>query len=179
MKSILSILRYQVLIVAVFATAGSSAQNIRFNFADGNSSSFPLSEVRKITFEGTTLNLHLNAGSTEAWDVNLISSYTFDDGVGMPDVSTQLVSDMKVFPNPSSGAVSIDYTLSKPGILSLEVYDLKGVLVKQLVNSNQASGRHTEIWDRSDAKKRQVVSGTYICRLSMNGQSFTQTLVLQ
>jgi len=50
--------------------------------------------------------------------------------------------DVKVFPNPFNSSTSISYNLPDPGKVVLSVYNLQGVLVSSLVNSDQPAGDH-------------------------------------
>lgn len=180
MKTFYSHFLFFHLVVLLLIAGSASAQNIRFSFTDGNTESYPLNEVRKITFSGTILNLHLNDGTTESWDVNTINNYSFDNTIGLPETgSPAVVSDVKVFPNPSSGAVTIGYTLQKPGNVILEIYDLQGKLVKQVLSTAQPAGEQQQIWNTTDETGWAASPGNYVCRLNVNGHTITQHIILQ
>ena len=50
-----------------------------------------------------------------------------------------------------SNGIEIEYRLDKPRFVSLSVYDLKGRIIKTIVNELQPSGIHRIKWDRCDA----------------------------
>lgn len=180
MKTLYTRFRLFHLAILLLVAAASPAQNIRFSFSDGNTESYPLNEVRKITFSGTVLNLHLNDGAIESWDVSTISHYSFDNTVGLPETGSRaVVSDVQVFPNPSSGAVTISYTLQKPGNVTLEIYDLQGKLVKRVLSTIQPAGKQKQLWNATDETGRTASAGHYVCRLSVNGNTVTQQIILQ
>ncbi|WP_210515985.1 choice-of-anchor Q domain-containing protein [Hymenobacter terricola] len=51
-------------------------------------------------------------------------------------------SQFGAYPNPFSGAVTLAYTLDRPGPVRLEVFDLLGRRVALLVNETRDAGRH-------------------------------------
>ena len=84
------------------------------------------------------------------------------------------------FPTLFRDLVHISYTLGKTASVNLGVYDAGGSLVRTLVNGTFAPGARTATWNRTDESGRQVSSGTYFYRLTVNGQSVSgKTVVLQ
>ena len=72
------------------------------------------------------------------------------------------------FPNPFNPSTSIKYTLQESGIVKLAVYNIRGQLIKQLVNQSQDAGKYSVDWDGKDASGVVVPSGTYIYSLEVN-----------
>lgn len=84
--------------------------------------------------------------------------------------------DLKLiaFPSPSTGNINISYEFTKRGNVQLDVYDIKGVLVKTIVSQqNQYEGKYIIPTDLSD-----LVNGIYICRLNVNGIENTTKLII-
>ncbi|MFC1585399.1 Ig-like domain-containing protein [Fibrobacterota bacterium] len=82
---------------------------------------------------------------------------------------TRVFSLEQNFPNPFQGATTIRYSVPRgpDGLMPvrLDIYDLQGRLVKEVVNSNQISGMYTSIWNGLDNRGKKVPAGTYIYRL--------------
>jgi hypothetical protein len=58
-------------------------------------------------------------------------------------------------PNPSSGEVTIDFSLAQRSPVSFRIYDVAGRLVRSLVNEELAEGPQSVLWDgRTDAGQR-------------------------
>jgi hypothetical protein len=172
--------RYHLAYFMFLLATSLRGQNIQFTFNSGNTESFPLNEVRKITFSENNLNLHLYAGSIETWDLSTIRHYAFDYTVGLPKSDfPEGMSGFKVFPNPASAAVKIEYTLQRAGNVSLEIYDLQGKQVKRILNMYQAAGKQEQYWNTKDDHGNLVPAGHYVCRIMVDGNALSKTIILQ
>jgi hypothetical protein len=69
------------------------------------------------------------------------------------------------FPNPTTGRVTIGYTLERDADVSLAVYDLSGRRISELVNGRMIAGHHAVRWDGIDRTGRHVPPGVYHYRL--------------
>ncbi|HMQ70682.1 MAG TPA: T9SS type A sorting domain-containing protein [Ignavibacteria bacterium] len=79
------------------------------------------------------------------------------------------------YPNPFNPNTRLKYDLYKPGFVILEIFDLKGKKICNLVNKYQQSGSH-EI--QFNAVNYSLPSGVYFCKLSLNKKSVIVKLVL-
>ncbi len=71
----------------------------------------------------------------------------------------------RIYPNPFNPSATIEYTLARECDVTLEVYNMKGELVRELVHATQASGHQSVTWDGLDRRGRPSASGLYLCRL--------------
>lgn len=77
-----------------------------------------------------------------------------------------------IAPNPFNPRTEISFYLPKPGRTKIEVYDLRGRLVRVLADSVLEAGAHDRIWDGRDGQAGMVASGVYFIRLK--GQDLTE-----
>ena len=82
------------------------------------------------------------------------------------------------FPNPFNPETNINFSLGKAGAVRLEIYNLKGQLVKTLVNSELIRGSHNLVWNGRDNSGREVSSGVYLYRLQTDNFSRTMKMML-
>ncbi len=82
------------------------------------------------------------------------------------------------FPNPFNPSTQINFQIAKTQDVSLKIYNLKGELVKELVNEKMNEGSHSAQWDGTDSFGNQVSSGTYFYKLSAGIFSQTNKMVL-
>jgi hypothetical protein len=79
-------------------------------------------------------------------------------------------------PNPVSEQTVIRYDLAAPVQTRIEVYDVRGELVRELMAERQSPGRYEVAWNRRDAREQLVAPGVYFCR--MQAGDFRSTLKL-
>ncbi|KAA3606482.1 MAG: T9SS C-terminal target domain-containing protein, partial [Calditrichaeota bacterium] len=77
------------------------------------------------------------------------------------------------FPNPFNPSTTINFQIAKEQTVKLEVYNLNGEIVKELVNEKMSQGSHKAVWNGTDNFGKTVSSGTYFYKISAG--TFTQT----
>lgn len=85
-----------------------------------------------------------------------------DDPV-MPEIPA--ISLEQNYPNPFNPSTSIRYSIDEPGAVSLDIYNIKGQLVKTLYHGNAEVGSHTAIWNGLDNSGNACPSGVYFYKL--------------
>ncbi|HDP68658.1 MAG TPA: T9SS type A sorting domain-containing protein [Candidatus Marinimicrobia bacterium] len=78
------------------------------------------------------------------------------------------------YPNPFNPTTKIRYDLEKTTTVTLQVFDLRGVLIKTLVHARQQPGHYSILWDARDQQRRSVPAGVYLYRLQ-TADGFGQT----
>lgn len=69
------------------------------------------------------------------------------------------------FPNPFNPTTTISYMMKETGHVRVQVYNIRGQLVRDLVNAEQSAGRFSVVWDGRDMNDMQVPTGTYLCTM--------------
>lgn len=77
------------------------------------------------------------------------------------------------YPNPFNPETIINYQVNMDALIRIAVYDIKGQLIKILVEQQQGPGFYSLTWDGTDEFGSKVASGTYLYRLEV--QEFVQT----
>lgn len=105
--------------------------------------------------------------------------FTFPIVAGEDPQTPPLVSKLyQNYPNPFNPSTTVMFDLKDAGAVQLSVYNVKGQLVKRLVNDNLNAGTHRIIWDGNDAQNRRVSSGLYFIRLESPHYNFTRKAIL-
>jgi hypothetical protein len=73
------------------------------------------------------------------------------------------------YPNPFNRQATIEFDLTTPGRVKLEVFDVSGRLVATLVDEDLQAGPHDVIWRGRHQSGRPASSGVYFYRLSAPG----------
>ncbi len=105
------------------------------------------------------------AGSEAPLYFYVVASSPVGDS-GLPTL-THLAANV---PNPFNPQTMISFTLARSGPASLRIYDVRGQLVRTLLDGELAAGPHSLRWDGRDRGGRAASSGTYFYRLSGAGQ---------
>jgi len=88
--------------------------------------------------------------------------------------STPLVFSLSQnYPNPFNATTAIDYALSEPGQVGLEIYNITGQKVATLIDQKEKVGYHTTHWDA-----RTIPSGIYFYRLQAEDWVETKRMIL-
>ena len=85
-----------------------------------------------------------------------------DDTPALP-LASELVD---IRPNPFNPRTTVTFDLARAGHATLAVYDLRGALVRRLVDAELPAGRHEAVWDGCDATGQGVASGVYLASFS-------------
>ena len=88
---------------------------------------------------------------------------------------TELVQNR---PNPFNPTTTIEYVLAGGGDVSLRVYDVKGRLVRTLVDGHKGVGVHAEVWNGRNDRGEPVASGVYFYRLRAGETVITKKAIL-
>ena len=93
----------------------------------------------------------------------------------LPAVSTELIGN---YPNPFNPETTIAYSIKDRCKVRLEVYNLKGQLVRTLVNEEKANGHYKAVFNAKDEKGNTLSSGIYFYRLQAGNYVSTQKMLL-
>ncbi len=101
------------------------------------------------------------------------------ESIEVPVVSAKLYQN---HPNPFNPSTTIAFTVpgssgSKQNV-ALNVYNLRGALVKSLVNGPVAGGRHEVNWNGTNNRGEQVASGVYFTKFASGGYKSVKKMIL-
>lgn len=81
-------------------------------------------------------------------------------------------------PNPFNPSTSIVFVIAEAGPVHLAVYDLRGRLVRTLLDGPAPAGRQAVPWDGRDAKGAAVAGGVYLCRIRAGAFTAARSMTL-
>ena len=85
------------------------------------------------------------------------------------------------YPNPFNPSTTIQYTVNSrqtPIRTTLKIYNIKGQLVRTLVDEPEGAGTHRVIWDGKSDEGQDVASGVYLYELRIGDHSQTKKMVM-
>ena len=82
------------------------------------------------------------------------------------------------YPNPFNGRTIINYQLIKPGQTSLKIFDLRGKVIRTLVDEYQPIGNYKMNWNGRDSNNKTVSTGVYLFELVVDNKKIVKKLML-
>jgi hypothetical protein len=82
------------------------------------------------------------------------------------------------YPNPFNPETTIRYSTAHNGPVKLEIYNVKGQLVRTLVDEFKESGHHSAVFDGRDSQGRPVASGVYFYRMKAGDFNNVRKMIL-
>ncbi|MCL2064647.1 MAG: S8 family serine peptidase [Candidatus Cloacimonetes bacterium] len=139
------------------------------------------SEPRTIRNNYLVLNQAENVFQARTLDLNNGSFFhvvSFKEGdVHVPEIPEKTFLEGN-FPNPFNPFTTIRYHLSQKENVSLRIYNIRGQLVKTLVNETQEAGVYSVVWEGDNARGNSVASGVYFYRFETSVGVEVQRMML-
>ncbi len=104
----------------------------------------------------------------------IVETTTSSDDPTIPALSLRASN----FPNPFNPVTTISYAVPATGDVSIKVYNMKGQVVRTLVNSSVTAGNHSVVWNGTDDNGSAVSSGLYFYKIQSNNQTLTKKMLL-
>ncbi|MDY0326346.1 MAG: carboxypeptidase regulatory-like domain-containing protein [Candidatus Cloacimonadaceae bacterium] len=82
------------------------------------------------------------------------------------------------YPNPFNPETTISYQLKDAGNVRLDIFNVKGQLVRSLLNETQAAGRYQIVFNARDDMGNPLASGLYLYRFTSGAYSSTRKMML-
>ncbi|MDP8203404.1 MAG: T9SS type A sorting domain-containing protein [Candidatus Tenebribacter mawsonii] len=106
----------------------------------------------------------------DAWFINLREGSDI-----IPEIIEFSASN---YPNPFNPTTTISYSLPLEGRVSLNIYNVKGQLVRQLIDGSQSEGYYEVVWNGKDNNKKNVSSGIYFYKLSTKDETIMKKMLM-
>lgn len=84
-------------------------------------------------------------------------------------------SDAMAFPNPFQGTTTIQFNVANSSDVTVQILDMKGQVVANLVKGQMEAGAHKVEWNAEG----KVPAGVYVCRIVTGSEIQTLHIVLQ
>ena len=82
------------------------------------------------------------------------------------------------YPNPFNPTTIIAFSMNEACNVTLEVFNVKGENVKQLVSDQFSAGQHSVVWNGTDENNQPVSSGIYFYKLRIGNFQQTRKMIL-
>jgi len=114
-------------------------------------------------------------GYVSTAEMHVLVEYSTD--AGMIEVPSAIELSQN-YPNPFNPTTEIRFRMPEPGVVNMSIYDVRGSLVKTLINGYIEAGEQRVVWDGTNNLGTRMPSGVYFCRLVSGGFKKTIKVVL-
>jgi len=95
-----------------------------------------------------------------------------------PQASPPAERRFTCYPNPFSSSSTIKFDLDAASSVSLDVYNLRGQLVRKLFHGSKSQGEHTISFDGRDESGRPLASGVYLIKVTLDHDTEVMRVML-
>ena len=102
-----------------------------------------------------------------------IYQYNYENEVN-EDYNISFAFSLLNYPNPFQSGntfTKINYQIPVTSKVELSIYNIKGQLIKTLINNISEKGYHTIKWDGKNKNRKKVSSGQYLLKLNIYGET--------
>jgi hypothetical protein len=117
---------------------------------------------------------HDTNGSPSVIELMGGGSVSEDDYMNIPNI-TALMGN---FPNPFNPETTISFSLAESGDVSIEIFNVRGQKVRNLLNIYKDIGNHTVHWDGRDNNGIIVGSGVFFYKMNVGEHQSVRRMVL-
>jgi len=151
------------------------------NFDDGEFTE--ITEITETVFEDTPdvegtygyyVVVRYESNEESAASETVYLDFTDGEPSDVPTVNS-LVGN---YPNPFNPVTQIKFAIKERGNVKLEIFDIKGRKVKDLVNGTLEAGSHSETWQGDNNAGNSVGSGIYFYKLRAGRFTSTKKMLL-
>jgi hypothetical protein len=82
------------------------------------------------------------------------------------------------YPNPFNPTTKISYLIHRAGLVTLNIYNVRGQLVRTLQDGFVNAGQHEIVWNGLNNLGQEVPAGIYMYTLSMGSKMTTNKMIL-
>jgi hypothetical protein len=115
--------------------------------------------------------LNITAEYTGGWESEFSNGVEVGFSNSLNDIlplQTELTGN---YPNPFNPETKIKFALKENSDVSIKIYNIKGAVVRTLVDGEMQAAYHKHIWDGKDNAGKQVGSGLYFYKMVSEGNS--------
>jgi hypothetical protein len=123
-----------------------------------------------VTFGSTTLN---TSGCFVAKGITAVAT-DVDDDTSIPSSFTLAQN----YPNPFNPTTTIEFSLAKREMVTIEIFNVLGQKVRTLMNESKSAGAYVIQWTSSDDSGQPVSTGIYLYRFQAGDVVQTMKMLL-
>ena len=166
-----------ILLFCCILLQNNFAQKMIVTDTSGLANQYVLSGT-KLTFVGDTIINIIKPDGNISENISNIREITFINVSAIDPTSIEELNMdanmLKIYPNPAADMVNISYKLQTSSPVEISIYDITGMLVKQIDLGTQQAGDYKYIMNTND----MLSNGTYFCQVKMDNEILKQRIII-
>jgi hypothetical protein len=122
--------------------------------------------------------VHAGGAVGYGWNFDDTWVLELEDAVDVPRDLLSRVQVSAVAPNPANHRSSLALELPVAAPVTVEIVDVAGRIVREVVRGPMTSGPHRFVWDGEDSDGRRAAPGLYFYRVLVGAERFARKLAL-
>jgi len=119
------------------------------------------------------------SNSTQTYSILTIESIEFSGELSLSDLQKLTSFSLNQnYPNPFNPVTMISFDIDEPGMVRLDILNLKGQRVNTLINTYLPTGEHQIKWDGKTIDEIHAGSGLYIYCVSINDKQMSRQMIM-
>lgn len=108
----------------------------------------------------------------------ILGHFGYQYGGGIVSTPDAGVFSLTNYPNPFNPVTKIEYNLPQAGRLTMKIYNIRGELVRNLIDEERPAGNDHVMWAGKTDSGAEVSSGVYFCEVNAGGEVLVQKMAL-
>ena len=164
-----------LMLLGIICMVNLQAQDLYIQFNSGASVNYGLSTVDRITFSTTDMQVHISGSSLQSYGMDSISYYNYQPTTtGVETANAASTKQLKLFPNPTSGKVQLNFILEEASEVQIMLYSLSG---QRLLIKNQSASAGVQNLTLN-LKAAGIESGIYFVELRSKKDRFINKMIV-
>lgn len=154
----------------------ASSQDMIVTLLSGETNIYPIEDIRSVKFPVNDMQINLNNGTVISIPLGNILSYHFDLGLSaLSNPADESVQGLRIYPNPTSDRVQIEYRGKKSSSVTIDILDVSGKLLERLY-AGAHDGATTVEWR---PRASSISPGHYLCRVQAGDTLVSGKIIVQ
>jgi len=131
------------------------------------------------TFDFLDFTNYLNVDN-DVWRFSLPKQY--QDGNSTTESAEcpiEKIVLLQNYPNPFVDKTVLSFKLTRSALVKINIYDMNGELVKNVINENKTSGQYEIEWDAKTKNNLSIKKGVYIAKIWADDELKTIKMILK
>lgn len=128
---------------------------------------------------GMPSHIRVSTGTMQEMESFITALDDILNHVSASDLSRPIASSLDGnYPNPFNSSTHISYSVAKGGPVLIQIFNIRGQLVKTIVDSFRPAGIYAFTWDGKNQSGKAVASGSYFYRMTTGDYVQTRRMIL-